>query len=581
MNACTTALMQSVPPVWCWKKGGDVGEIPKGCPSGYRRHGLLCYENCKSGYFVKGIQCIENCKKGYEYKGIQCKGAKSYLPKSYLPKSITNCNKKVPCPQNKYKEGCLCYKDCSVIGYVNCGIGACAADSQTCKDSIKDMIKNVLEGIVDFITFCFSLGTSSGVYGLKQAAKTGLKKAGESGVKVFAKSIGHVFKDKIKEVVTSAAKQAARDLFKSFADGSLSKINPDEVCEPVYQFIEKKVKDKEASTVVNNIVNTLDVFDVRHIVNNCSKKKKVECAQSCLDTAKNFDPTGLLTIARAFVQPSCAISTTNLKSSLPINTVKEGCMELYPEINFKGKKIELCNDFENLVEIINDIKSIKISDTSSFMFYQDESLSGKHLLFEKASSIKDLDSYLSEVDFTLDNMNYALKVKEDCVNMFFTEKNGINVRYELCEDTQFDLNLDEVTDLEVEIYSDKVSAELFENNDFTGKAVRVNNPVKGVDMERIGSVKVTVKYNNYGFVCGGAMKEIVRKGEFDIECFSLDGINCVKNDMEEKECVKFVNDNIFKNKPVLCGNSYQLRHEISGYETKGHWCQQGLKYFRK
>ena len=142
MNACTTALMQSVPPVWCWKKGGDVGEIPKGCPSGYRRHGLLCYENCKSGYFVKGIQCIENCKKGYEYKGIRCKGAKSYLPKSYLPKSITNCNKKVPCPQNKYKEGCLCYKDCSVIGYVNCGIGACAADSQTCKDSIKDMIKN-------------------------------------------------------------------------------------------------------------------------------------------------------------------------------------------------------------------------------------------------------------------------------------------------------------------------------------------------------------------------------------------------------------------------------------------------------
>lgn len=147
-------------------------------------------------------------QKGYEYKGIQCKGTKSYLPKSYFPKSITNCDKKVPCSQNKYKKSSLYYKDCSVIGYVNCGIGACAVDSRTCKNSIKEMILDILKGIVDFITFCFSLGISSGVHGLKEIATNGLKKAGEKGVKVFAK-----FKDKIKEVLTSAAKQAARDLF--------------------------------------------------------------------------------------------------------------------------------------------------------------------------------------------------------------------------------------------------------------------------------------------------------------------------------------------------------------------------------
>ena len=321
------------------------------------------------------------------------------------------------------------------------------------------------------------------------------------------------------------------------------------------------------------------MFDVSSIVNNCSQKKKVECVQSCLDTAKNFDPTGLLTIARAFVQPSCSVPA-DLQASFDMNNVKEGCMELFTEVNFKGQKIELCNDFENLVGIIDDIKSIKISETTSFMFYRDESLSGKHLFFAKASLIKDLDSYLSE-EYFKNNMNYVLKVKDECANVFFTDKNGIDMRYELCEDTQIELDLEDATDFEVEMYNDRVSVELFENNDFTGKTVTVDSPVKGIDMKRIGAVKVVVRYDNYGFVCGGGMKEIVRKGEFDIECFSLDGINCVKNDMEEKECLKFVNDNIFKIKPVLCGNSYQIRHNISGYETKGHWCQQGLKYFKK
>jgi hypothetical protein len=581
VNACTTALMQSVPPVFCWKKGGDVGVIPKGCPSGYRRHGLLCYKNCNNGYFSYGITCVKNCKSGYKYNGISCKKSafKFYFPKIYFPKSLTNCDKKVPCPAGRYKSGCLCYKNCNAIGLENCGIGSCAINSQTCAESIINIIKDVVEGIADFVSFCVSLGQSTGLSMAKNSAKNGLKKAGENGIKIFAKSIGHIFKEKFKETIKSNAKKAAKKIFEKFADGSIAKEDPNEVCEPVYQYIENKVKNNVASTVVNNIVNTLDIFDVRNIVNNCKKKKKVECVQSCLDTAINFDPTGLLTIARAFVQPSCSIPTTSFQSSLPVNTVKDGCMELYTEVNFEGNKIELCNDFENLVEIINDIKSIKLSDTTSFMFYQDESLSGNHLFFAKASIIKDLVSYLSEEDYKT-NMNYALKVKDECANVFFTDKNGINVRYEICEDTQIEIDLNDVTDFEVEMYNDKVSVELFENNNFTGKAVKVNNPVKGVDMKRIGAIKIDVKYNNYGFVCGGGIKEIVRKGDVDIECFSLDGVNCVKNDMEEKECLKFVNDNIFNMKPISCGNAYQYKHNVSGYEIKGHWCQQGLKYFR-
>ena len=582
VNACTTALMEVIPPIFCWKKGGDAGVIPTGCPPGFHRYGLMCYENCKSGYKDIGISCKERCKSGYKDIGLMCSKSlfKFYFVKLYFPKSYNNCQSQVPCPAGRYKSGCLCYKDCNSIGLENCGIGACAVDSQTCTQSILSLITDVFKGIIDFITLIVSFGTSSGITAAKNSVRTGLNKAGQKSIQVFANSVGHIFKDKFKEVIKSNAKRAAKNIFKSFADGSIAKEDPYKVCEPVYQHIEKIVKIKKASTVVNNIVDSLDVFDVKNIVNSCGKKKTIECVQNCLDTSINFDPSGLLTIARAFVQPSCSISASSFQSSFPVNLVKDGCMELYTETNFNGDKIELCNDFENLVGIIDSVKSIKMSDTASFMFYSDESLTGKHLLFTKSYVVKDIDSDLSG-EILKRNMNYALKVKDECANVFFTDKNGINVRYEICEDTQIDIDLNDVTDFEVEVYNDKVSVELYENNDFTGKTVTVDNPVRGVDMEQIGAVKVVVQYNDYGFVCGGGMSAIVRKGDVDIECFSLDGINCVRNDMEEKECLKFVNDNIFKMIPVTCGNAYQSTHGISGYEIKGHWCQQGLKYFRK
>jgi len=37
-NTCVKAFYDSIPPSICWKRGGDVGIIPTGCPAGYFRH---------------------------------------------------------------------------------------------------------------------------------------------------------------------------------------------------------------------------------------------------------------------------------------------------------------------------------------------------------------------------------------------------------------------------------------------------------------------------------------------------------------------------------------------------------------
>lgn len=51
-----SALMSNIPPEFCWKKGGDAGKIPTGCPDGYHRSLALCYKDCKDDMkFVAGV----------------------------------------------------------------------------------------------------------------------------------------------------------------------------------------------------------------------------------------------------------------------------------------------------------------------------------------------------------------------------------------------------------------------------------------------------------------------------------------------------------------------------------------------
>ncbi len=68
---CIKAVMETMNPDFCWKKGGDAGKLPYGCPEGMFRSGALCFDNCRRNYqHVAGV-----CWDGWS---------------SYVPGSITN-----------------------------------------------------------------------------------------------------------------------------------------------------------------------------------------------------------------------------------------------------------------------------------------------------------------------------------------------------------------------------------------------------------------------------------------------------------------------------------------------------------
>ena len=36
VNTCTNALMQKIPPMFCWKEGPNIKVFPNVCPKGYK-----------------------------------------------------------------------------------------------------------------------------------------------------------------------------------------------------------------------------------------------------------------------------------------------------------------------------------------------------------------------------------------------------------------------------------------------------------------------------------------------------------------------------------------------------------------
>jgi hypothetical protein len=218
-GTCMKALMDSVPPSFCYKRGADAGVIPTGCPAGYFRSLALCYQYCGQNYrHVLGI-CWQDCPSGYADHGMSCfKNLFSWFFKhSYIPGSITNFSDRVPCPTGMYRSGALCYRNCENIGMFNCGIGACVSEPGVCGITIATMVIEVLQGLADAITTIVSLGTSSAA---KSVLKGGIQKAGKAAMKAALNSVKKAFTSKFVDILLEKAKKAviekAKDIIKSY-----------------------------------------------------------------------------------------------------------------------------------------------------------------------------------------------------------------------------------------------------------------------------------------------------------------------------------------------------------------------------
>jgi hypothetical protein len=315
-KACVSGLAASMPPVFCWKKGADFGVIPSGCPSGYWRSLALCYQHCRGGYSHWGGVCWQTCARGYSNHGLTCykNFFRWYFKSSYIPSSITNFSSRIPCPGDMYKSGALCYRNCSTVGMYNCGIGACVNAPGSCATEVTKMILQVIEGVVTGVATVLTFGASAAAKaGAKTAIKAGVKAgsaAAKSAAKAASKALKKLITGQFKEFFKDQAVKKVKTYLKDKLKDKAQEIVITNVCKKVFDTMIKKTSSTQINEITDAMIDTLDIFGVKAIVKGCGNTKSdggLACAKGVTDTLATFDPTGLLTIASAFMHPSCDV----------------------------------------------------------------------------------------------------------------------------------------------------------------------------------------------------------------------------------------------------------------------------------
>ena len=317
-GTCLKSFLSVIPPTFCYKKGADAGKIPTRCSDGYFRSMALCYEHCRSGYnFVLGV-CWESCRSGYKDMGLTCFKwnwfkSKSYWKDSYMSKSYTNFDGRVGCEDGMYKGGALCYRDCSKIYLVNCGIGACAASSEACTAGIITMVVDVTLGAIQFGAFIATFGASSAGQGGFAAGKQALKTA-YNAVKSKAKYAFSIVK-KIaqnnqfrKKFLKEALDNFTQEMSKFALDAAVQ-TSVNQLCTDIGNGVLNDI-DSRSETGFN--AESFDVTGISSAVSSCdgdlsSSNAKAMCAKGVLDVVSNVDPTGLVAIASGLIQETCDV----------------------------------------------------------------------------------------------------------------------------------------------------------------------------------------------------------------------------------------------------------------------------------
>jgi len=311
-QACYSGFVSSIPPSFCYKKGGDVGTIPTACSSGYFRSLALCYADCGSGYYFTAGVCWESCGSGYRDDGLSCYRSlfNWYFKRSYIPSSYTNFDSRAACSPGLYKSGALCYRDCSQIGLLNCGIGACAATTASCASTIATMVIDELISLGQAVAFVASFGTDSGatvgIDAAKSTVSDGFEKLGSGAVTSALDCFKDVIQREgseafIKQVTDYAADNIAKFTGQTIAMGTLIT-----VCQNVGNQMLSKINQSTGPSI--NWQN-FDPTGISSAVSSCSTvsstNDQIACAQAVLNSVAIVDPTGIVGMAAAVLQPIC------------------------------------------------------------------------------------------------------------------------------------------------------------------------------------------------------------------------------------------------------------------------------------
>ncbi len=517
-SVCFKGLAQNIPPDFCWKRGGDVGIIPTGCPKGYFRSLALCYEYCASGYrHVLGV-CWHDCSAGYADHGMSCYNNlfRWYFKHSYIPNSITNFSSLVPCPEGMYRFGALCYRNCNNIGLENCGIGACASTSQQCASSIIGMVSDIFQGIADAIMFVISFGGSTGIKAAKSAIKKGVEKIGKQGVRSALNTAKRALTGKYKDIIISKAIESAKTTLKEkgkeILGTHLKNFSVESYCKYILTGAATKIQSVNDINT-NTLISSVDIFNVHGIVKGCedtsSENNAINCAKNVLQGGSALDPTGLFTISAAFLHPICDVPAAvftpskevieTIKAFEEVQTVEDNCIVLYENCNYKGRSQKYCSDTSFMKEF-NDIASSLITGkNASGVLYEHSNYEGRSIPFGPSSVISCFEDFKTE-EMKLNNLISSVRFGADkCViiNYIKTEEKNKDwsSNIHICGDNP-DVSITIPIDLKnirIIIYRQNVSATLYEGKNYTGRSWQINErgnlKVNQIPFHQINSVK--------------------------------------------------------------------------------------------
>ena len=495
-QVCLKSLTENIPPDFCWKKGADFGIIPTGCPNGYFRSLALCFEYCKSGYYhVLGI-CWANCGSGYADHGLTCfKHLFSwYFKHSYIPNSITNFSDRVPCPEGMYRAGALCYRNCNNIGLENCGIGACSASSEQCTSSIINMVTDVFQGIADAVMLVVSFGASSSAKAAKSAISTGAKKIGKKGIQSALKTAQRALTGKFKSITKDKALKAVKKFIKEKGKkilGDVVNFAVESFCSEIYDQSSEKI-NQQSSVSEDSLISSVDIFNVSGMIADCksassSEGNAIQCAKTIMTGASAIDPTGILTVAAAFMHPVCEVTTQVYKIDPQIekavkalDSMEDNCVDLFENGSYGGRSKKYCSDTVFLKDFNDIASSLKSGKKATGVLFEHANYQGRSLPFGPSSTIECFLDIKSE-ELKLNDLTSSIKFGADkCVILNSKTKKDKNNDWStnilICENNP-SLNVKIPEDLEnfrVNIFREKVSAILYEGSNYSGKSWKID-----------------------------------------------------------------------------------------------------------
>jgi len=431
-GACVKGIISAFPSSFCAKNGGDAGTIPTECVDGWVRQGAMCYKKCDPDMDLVAGVCWKKCKSGYKNLGLACfkKPFKFYFKSSYVTKAATNFDTQSTCKAGNYKFGALCYRDCQNINMVNCGIGYCAMDKNQCNLGITTMSVDITYGIIKIILFFMSYGASSAASTQMNAAKSAVDKLTTTAKKslwastqaylkkkvdkVSAKLTTSFIKTKLQEV---ASKEFLLSKSESLGKSILIPTAVNSVCNQVAaNYFVKQTESEQKSTSQFDFM-MLDIFGFANVAMKCdviaSETDKVLCADALISIFKPFDPTGVFTLAGAFLTPVC-----NLPNYIVSYEPEDGCVRFYEKTDYEGDYIDVCADTQYFLKTFgNKASSMKLSETIEIKIWAGENFTGEQYFFDSFTYIYDLS--LADLNDTIGSFNIRhLGARENCVVVY-------------------------------------------------------------------------------------------------------------------------------------------------------------------